>query len=139
MNNAVTILQHTPNAIPPALVTILESVALVISVLSIAVVIYGTVIALVAFVKNEFHRLKNNYDVQYLRILRADLGTYLLLGLEFLIAADILKTILEPGMQELLVLGGVVILRTVLSFFLNKEIQEIDKERIEHPEAFTEI
>lgn len=129
MNNAVTILQHTPNAIPPALVTILESVALVISVLSIAVVIYGTVIALVAFVKNEFHRLKNNYDVQYLRILRADLGTYLLLGLEFLIAADILKTILEPGMQELLVLGGVVILRTVLSFFLNKEIQEIDQER----------
>ena len=73
------------------------------------------------------------------RIIRADLGTYLLLSLELLIAADVIKTILEPGIQELIVLAGIVFLRTILSFFLNKEIQEIDKERIEHPEAFTDL
>ena len=72
-------------------------------------------------------------------MLRADLGTYLLLGLELLIAADILKTIVEPGLHELGILAGIVVLRTVLSFFLNKEILEIDHERHEHPEVFEQI
>jgi uncharacterized membrane protein len=62
-----------------------------------------------------------------LNSLRADLGTYLLLGLEFLIAADILKTILEPGITELGVLAGIVALRTILSFFLNREIKETEE------------
>lgn len=112
---------------------------MVISVISVAVVIYGVVIALIALVKTEFSRFKNKYSVLRVRVIRADLGTYLLLSLELLIAADVIKTILEPGLQELIILGGVVLLRTVLSFFLNKEIQEIDKERIEHPEAFTDL
>ena len=55
-------------------------------------------------------------------------GTYLLLGLEFLIASDILKTVLEPTLNELAILGGIVVLRTVLSVFLNKEIKELETE-----------
>ncbi|MBO7484822.1 MAG: DUF1622 domain-containing protein [Spirochaetaceae bacterium] len=128
---------QTVNATIPSVITvILETVSLVISIISITVVIYGTVIALIAFFRTERHRIRGNYNSQFLRILRADLGTYLLLGLEFLIAADILKTILEPGITELLSLGGIVLLRTVLSFFLTKEIQEIEQERKEHPEYF---
>ncbi len=129
-------MQNVNTTIPPLVALILERVSLVISIVSITVVIYGTVIALFAFFRTERHRLRGNYNSQFLRILRADLGTYLLLGLEFLIAADILKTILEPGIAELLSLGGIVLLRTVLSFFLTKEIQEIELERKEHPEFF---
>jgi uncharacterized membrane protein len=111
----------------------------IISIISVAVVIYGVLNALIAFVRTEFLRLKGKYSILRVRVIRADLGTYLLLSLELLIAADVIKTILEPGLQELIILAGVVLLRTILSFFLNKEIQEIDKERIEHPEAFTDI
>lgn len=111
----------------------------IISIISVAVVIYGVLIASLAFMKAEFLRIKGTFSILRLRVIRADLGTYLLLSLELLIAADVIKTILEPGIQELIVLAGVVLLRTILSFVLNKEIQEIDKERIEHPEAFTEI
>ncbi|MBQ4553908.1 MAG: DUF1622 domain-containing protein [Spirochaetaceae bacterium] len=114
-------------------------IEMVISIISVAVVIYGVLISLIAFVKTEFLRIKGKYSILRVRVIRADLGTYLLLSLELLIAADVIKTILEPGIQELIVLAGVVLLRTILSFFLNKEIQEIDKERIEHPESFTEI
>ena len=103
---------------------IIHVVELVISIISVVVVIYGALIAFLAIVKTEFMRLKGKYSILRLRVIRADLGTYLLLGLELLIAADVLKTILEPGMNELLILGGIVILRTILSFFLNKEIQE---------------
>lgn len=114
-------------------------IEMVISIISVAVVIYGVLLALIAFIKTEFSRVKGQYSILRVRIIRADLGTYLLLSLELLIAADVIKTILEPGIQELIVLAGVVLLRTILSFFLNKEIQEIDKERIEHPEAFTDL
>ncbi len=107
-----------------------------ISILACAIVVYGAVISFIAIVKTEFCRLKGTYDIIQLRVIRADLGTYLLLGLELLIAADILQTILEPSNQELLILGGIVLLRTVLSYFLNKEIEEIDDERHEHPELF---
>ena len=114
----------------------LEELAIIISFISIFVVVYGTLIAAGAFIKTELTRLRGKHNIQKLRVLRADLGTYLLLALELLIAADILKTIVEPGLHELAILGGVVVLRTVLSFFLNKEILEIDKERHEHPELF---
>ena len=42
-----------------------------------------------------------NYSITNIRKLRAVFGTYLLLGLEFLIASDILKTVLEPTLNEL--------------------------------------
>ena len=45
-----------------------------------------------------------------------------------MIASDILKTVLEPTLNELAILGGIVVLRTVLSVFLNKENKELDTE-----------
>jgi len=87
--------------------------------------------------KTELFRLKSKYNVQRLRVIRADLGTYLLLALEVLIAADIIKSIIEPDLIDLGILAGIVTIRTVLSVFLNKEIQEIDKERSENPDMFT--
>ena len=68
------------------------------------------------------------YSITNIRKLRATFGTYLLLGLEFLIASDILKTVLEPTLNELALLGGIVVLRTILSVFLNKEIKELESE-----------
>ncbi len=114
----------------------IKPIETVISIISCAIVVYGAVISFIAIIKTELCRLKGTYDIIQLRVIRADLGTYLLLGLELLIAADILQTILEPSTQELMILGGIVLLRTILSYFLNKEIEEIDDERHEHPELF---
>lgn len=100
-----------------------------ISIISLIIVIYGAIIAFCAFIHNETRRLTGQYSFTATRELRADLGTYLLLGLEFLIASDILKTVLEPSLNELAILGGVVILRTVLSIFLNKEIRELQSQK----------
>ncbi len=104
----------------------LDLLATVISVISLLIVTYGAIIAIVAFLCNELKRFKGEYTTLNIRKLRANLGTYLLLGLEFLIASDILKTVLEPSLDELAILGGVVVLRTVLSYFLNREIKELE-------------
>ncbi len=51
-------------------------------------------------------------------------GFHLILGLEFLIAADVLNTILRPTLEELAILAGIVAIRTLLSFFLGWEIRQ---------------
>ena len=116
---------------------LLKNIEFFISVVSVLIIVYGALAAVAAFIKTELFRLKSKYNVQRLRVIRADLGTYLLLALEVLIAADIIKSIIEPDLIDLGILAGIVTIRTVLSVFLNKEIQEIDKERSENPDMFT--
>ena len=99
--------------------------------------IYAVISALIAlliafiisFIINELKRITGAYTPTNIRKLRAVFGTYLLLGLEFLIASDILKTVLEPTMNELIILGGIVVVRTILSVFLNKEIKELQVQK----------
>jgi uncharacterized membrane protein len=116
----------------------LRSVASVISVVSVAVVVYGTVIAIAKFVLNECMRFGGRFSIHQLRVLRANFGTYLLFALELLIASDIMKTIVEPGVQELMILGGIVVLRTALSFFLDREIRLLDQEAKDLPAGSTD-
>ncbi|WP_106828017.1 DUF1622 domain-containing protein [Parabacteroides pacaensis] len=106
----------------------LNLLATIISVTSLLVVTYGAFIGILSFLKNEIARFTGNYSPTNIRKLRVTFGTYLLLGLEFLIASDILKTVLEPTLNELAILGGIVILRTILSIFLNKEIKDLEVE-----------
>jgi len=55
---------------------------------------------------------------------RSSLGRSILLGLEFLVAADIINTVgVEPTLQSLAVLAGIVLIRTFLSFSLEVEIE----------------
>jgi len=119
-----------------AILHILKYIEVIISVVSVLIVVYGTLCALTALLKTELLRVKSKYCIQQLRVIRADLGTYLLLALEVLIAADIIKSIIEPDLIDLGILAGIVAIRTILSVFLNKEIQEIDKERSENPDMF---
>jgi uncharacterized membrane protein len=56
--------------------------------------------------------------------LKAQLGKALLLGLEFLVAADIIRTVaLEPNLPNVVILGLLVIIRTFLSWSLVVEIE----------------
>ena len=59
----------------------------------------------------------------------------LLLGLEFMMTAEILKTIVIRDTKELLILGGVVILRGILAFELKQEEKEEREEDKEEREA----
>jgi uncharacterized membrane protein len=57
------------------------------------------------------------------RIVRAAFGRSILLALEFLVAADIIRTVaVQPSFKNVLVLGMIVLIRTFLSFALEVEI-----------------
>jgi uncharacterized membrane protein len=58
----------------------------------------------------------------YLESIRLRLGRVLALGLEFTIASDILRTVVSPTRQEIMNLGAIVLLRSLLNYFLEMEI-----------------
>ena len=61
---------------------------------------------------------------EYYRRYRQDLGRAILLGLEFLIAGNIIRTVVvAPTLQNVLVLGLIVLIRTFLSLSLQLEIE----------------
>ncbi len=53
-----------------------------------------------------------------------DLGGWLVLALEFEIAADVLRTAAAPSWNEIGQLAAIVVLRTVLNYFLQRDIEQ---------------
>lgn len=62
-------------------------------------------------------------------VIRLQLGRVLALGLEFTVASDILRTAVAPTRQDILNLGAIVLLRTLLNYFLEREIQQGERNR----------
>lgn len=96
-----------------------------IEAVSFTIMIYGGLLAVFMFIKNELGRINGKFRLSILNKIRMDFGSYILLGLEYLIAADIIETILKPSSEELIELGGIVLIRILLSYFLTKEINEL--------------
>ena len=65
---------------------------------------------------------RNEAPSNYLASIRLQLGRVLALGLEFTIASDILRTAVSPTRQEIMNLGAIVLLRSLLNYFLETEI-----------------
>ena len=71
-------------------------------------------------------RLRDRADGtgNYYSLYRQDVGRAILLGLEFLIAGDIIRTVVvAPTLQNVIVLGMIVLIRTFLSLSLQLEIE----------------
>lgn len=68
--------------------------------------------------------LTRRYVLDPYRQFRQDIGRGILLGLEFLVAADIIRTVaVTPTLNGVLVLGLIVLIRTFLSMALEVEIE----------------
>jgi uncharacterized membrane protein len=92
-----------------------------IEIVGIAIIVAGAAAALVRYVAERMRR-KSKEDA--VGDFRSDLGRSILLGLEFLVAADIIETVaIEPTLDNLAVLAGIVLIRTFLSFSLEVEIE----------------
>jgi uncharacterized membrane protein len=94
-----------------------------IGVLGVLVIVFGVLCGLVRFIRAEFSAARGLSVDDERKRLRHVLGYYLLLGLEFLIAADIIDTLMKPQPQEMIVLGAIVTIRTVISYSLNGELK----------------
>jgi uncharacterized membrane protein len=103
---------------------ILEHIATGIAIIGVAIIIWGVIKGLAALLLAEFHifRKGDRKEEESEERVRFGIGFHLILGLEFLVAADIILTIVEPTLEELAILGGIVAIRIALAYFLGREI-----------------
>lgn len=93
-----------------------------VSVIGIMVILWGSALAVFRFVRGEKALASGKIIKLKRESLRHSFGSYLLLGLEFLIAADIINTVLKPELYEVAILGAIVVIRTVIGYTLDHEL-----------------
>jgi uncharacterized membrane protein len=98
----------------------MEAIARGVEVLGIVTLVVGLAAALV---RGGLALAGGQGADEAYRIVRTVFGRSILLGLEFLVAADIIRTVaVQPSLQNVAVLGLIVLIRTLLSFSLEVEI-----------------
>ncbi len=94
-------------------------IARVIEAIGVATIVFGVLIALIRFLFTLQNIEPRNY-----KFLRRELGKGILLGLEILVAGDIIATVVtEPTMERVLTLAIIVLIRTFLSLSIEVEIE----------------
>jgi uncharacterized membrane protein len=93
---------------------ITDKLILVIELISIILILFGVITTTYCLVVKT--AISRNWD--YYAQSRLILSRFLLLALEFQIAADILETVLKPGWEEFGQLAATIIIRSVLSYVL---------------------
>jgi uncharacterized membrane protein len=97
---------------------IIEGTGTAIDAIGVAVIAGGALLAVVMTVGWNRRGGGGSYD-----FFRRRLGRAILLGLEFLVAADIIRTVaVTPSAESVAVLAGIVLIRTFLSFSLQLEM-----------------
>jgi uncharacterized membrane protein len=98
---------------------LIDLAAKAIEVLAVAIIVIAIIHGSIRFLFNITNKPDDAYEGY-----KTQLGKGLLLGLEFLVAADVVRTVvLEPTLQNVIILGLLVVIRTFLSWSLVVEIE----------------
>ena len=103
---------------------IIDYVALAIAAFGGAIITWGILKTAVRVLWSEACSFRKTGSCRQRESIRHQLGTYILLGLEFMIAGDVIATISHPTLEEIAILASIVLVRTVISYFLNRELAD---------------
>ncbi len=99
----------------------IETVGSALDLVGVALIAIGLLIAFARYAGIAFAPPQG---VDPYRLLRHDIGRAILLGLEVLVAADIIRTVaVTPTLDSVAVLGAIVVIRTFLSMSLQLEVE----------------
>ena len=100
-----------------------EKLVLGLDIFAICLLVWGVCLSIKDFLKYLFVHTKVQSDrVSENNAIKKMLGGYILLSLEILVSAGIIK----PTLQDIFQLAALVVIRTIISYFLNKEIGPVD-------------
>jgi len=95
---------------------------LAFSLTGIAVIGYGVFYSFTMFLVNVVSRKKSACIFQHARLV---LCQSIIFGLEFMVASDVVRTMVAPDYTNVIILGGLVVIRTILSYFLTMEVEHL--------------
>jgi uncharacterized membrane protein len=93
-------------------------IVLVTEAIGALIIAIGVVVAVIMLARALSHQVTSHRFVRT----RLALGSFLVLGLEFQLAADIMKTAVAPSFSDIGQLAAIAGIRTLLNYFLTKEI-----------------
>jgi uncharacterized membrane protein len=120
MNQSLSALEVLPES---ALRNMVDLMVRLIEAGGAIVIMIGAVVATVKFVVALSRR-----DINQFSAVRLTLARFLVLGLEFQLAADVLRTAISPSFEEIGKLAAIAAIRTILNYFLNREIAQEQRE-----------
>lgn len=97
-----------------------------ISFCGVLVILFGVLHALFRYVKYQCFNWFGHQTMDINKI-RLNLGLILTLGLEFIVAADLIGTTTAPDYYSIGIVASIVVIRTILSYTLNREINSIQQ------------
>lgn len=98
---------------------VMDAVGMLVDSVGVLVVVVGVIRAIVAHL-----RRRDRNSMEAYRSFRQSLGRAILLGLELLVAGDIIRTVVvAPTLENVLTLAVIVLIRTFLSIALQLEIE----------------
>lgn len=105
---------------------VLDIVSLVANIVGMVIILWGAIVCIVKFLYIQYATVfQGEATEKQINYLRGQMASYILMGLEFMIAGDIIHTILKPDQEALIVLGSIVVIRTIISYFLTLEQKDI--------------
>ena len=107
-------------------------VKLIIEAIAISIVVFSSVRTVPKFIRT----YKRRDSEAFYHEIRLDLGLSLALSLEFLLAADIVATAVTPSWEAIGLLGAIAAIRTFLNYFLQKEVKELEAEKLQQKEDY---
>lgn len=121
------------NSLEPLLKLVIGYLATGAEIAAAIVIAVGIFGSLSEYFKSLLYRsVKKKFNIT--ESIRLRLGRSLTLGLEFAVASDILRTAVAPTRQDILNLGAIVLLRTLLNYFLELEIAQAEERHQANPE-----
>lgn len=121
------------NSLEPLLKLVIGYLAAGAEIAAAIVIAVGIFGSLIGYFKSLLYRsVKKKFNIT--ESIRLRLGRSLTLGLEFTVASDILRTAVAPTRQDILNLGAIVLLRTLLNYFLELEIAQAEERHQANPE-----
>ena len=105
--------------------SVFSTIAEVINIIGITILIFGFTKELIKYIIVELKGGIMLTSVRGIQKIRCQLGVYILLALDFLIASDIIFSVIELSMEELIKLASTITLRIAMGYFLGKEVDEL--------------
>jgi len=100
------------------------AVAQLVEAMAVLLIAYGAVEALA---NSGRHLFRHTRDVGWRRALFQRFGVWLLLGLQFALAADIVRSVISPSWNDIGQLAAIALIRTFLNYFLERDLVEVEK------------
>ena len=105
--------------------SILLVLAEIIDIIGVVILLFGFMKVLLNYIRTEYKSILDT-PIRALQRIRCEMGIYILLALDFLIASDIIHTTTELSQEQLVELSVLILLRTAIGYFLGKEVEEIE-------------